>query len=130
MDPTGVVMGAAGLVMAGLAVWLVTRSASRGAIEVNAAIGIRTRLTGSSQLAWEAGHLAALPLASAACALAVIGATASVAAIVLADAFGTSGAAAVVIVVAGYVGFLVTVILAARAANRAVRELPPESSAD
>jgi len=123
MDPTGVVFGAVGLVMAGLVAYWVTRAAGSGDIEVNAAIGIRTRLTTSSQQAWEAAHRAALPFTMAACVLAFTVAVLSTVAAVLAETAGGSRAGPGVVVVGGYVGFLVVMMLATRAGNAAVRSL-------
>lgn len=74
MDPTGIVIGAVGLVLAGVVVHVVTRAAARGDLEVNAAIGIRTRLTSSSQPAWRAAHLAALPFARVALLVSLVAA--------------------------------------------------------
>jgi type III secretory pathway component EscU len=127
MDPAGIVIGATGLVMAGGVVFFVTRSASRGDIEANAAIGIRTRLTRSSQQAWETAHRAALPYATAACLHAVATAVLSVTAVVLADTVGSSSTAPGVVLAAGYAGFLGVMVLATRAGNRAVRDLPGAS---
>ena len=124
MDPTGIVIGAVGLVMAGPAVYFVTRAASRGGIEVNSAIGIRTKLTKSSQQAWEAAHRAALPFTLVACLLAIVTSVISVTAVILANTADASRVAPVVVMVAGYVGFLVVMFLAMAAGNRAVKSLP------
>ena len=130
MDPTAIVIGSVGLVAAGLAVHFVTRSASRGGIEVNAAIGIRTRLTKSSQQAWEAAHRAALPFTLVACLLALVCAVISVVAVVMANTVGSSRAAPVVVMLAGYAGLLVLMTTATVSGNRAVRSLTRTSRTD
>lgn len=110
--------------MAGLAVYFVTRSASRGGIDVNAAIGIRTKLTKSSQQAWEAAHRAALPFTLVACLLTLVCAAISIITLVLANTAGSSEVAPVVVMIAGYVGLFVVMTLATVTGNKAVRGLP------
>lgn len=121
MDPSGIVIGAAGLVMAGPVIYIVTRQASQGAIDANSAIGIRTRTTKSSQEAWEIAHRAALPWVLVAALVSVATAVISVTTLVLANTVGSSEVAPVVVMVAGYVGLLVLMSIATSAANRQVR---------
>lgn len=123
MDPSGIIIGSVGLVSAGLAVYFVTRSASRGAIDVNSAIGIRTRLTKSSQEAWEVAHRAALPYTLVACLLTLVCTAISVTALVLVYTAGSSEIAPIVVMLAGYVGLLVVMTLATISGNKAVRGL-------
>lgn len=124
MDPTPIVIGAVGLVIAGLAAYFVTKSASGGGIEVNSAIGIRTKLSQSSPQAWAAAHRAALPFTLVACLLAIAVSVISVTAVILANTAGVSPVVPVVATVGGYVGFLVVMFLGTRAGNEAVKSLP------
>ena len=121
MDPSGIVIGAVGLVMAGPVIYLVTRQASRGAIDVNSAIGIRTRTTKSSQETWEVAHRAALPWVSVAGLLALASAIISLTALVLANTVGASEVAPVVVLIGGYLGLLVLMSIATSVGNHAVR---------
>lgn len=121
MDVSGIVTGAVGLLMTGPVIYVVTRQASQGAIDVNAALGIRTKSTRSSQQAWEVAHRAALPWVAVAAVVGVSTAVFSVTSLVLASTVGSSEAAPVVVLIAGYVGLLVLLFVATSVANRAAR---------
>ncbi|MBW9208106.1 hypothetical protein KV102_14570 [Mumia sp. zg.B53] len=81
-------------------------------------------MTKSSQQAWESAHRAALPFTLVACLLAIVTAVLSVTGVILANTADASRVAPVVVMVAGYVGFLVVMVLAMAVGNRAVRSLP------
>jgi uncharacterized membrane protein len=127
MDPGGIIMGSIGLLMLGPVAYWVTKAASSGGIEVNSVIGIRTRRSNSSQRAWEAAHRAAPPYTLVACILALTPAVFSVTAVALVTIVGASRTAPIVLLVSGYVGFLIVMLLATRAGNRAVQALPSPS---
>ncbi|MCX5205343.1 SdpI family protein [Streptomyces sp. NBC_00237] len=62
MEPVAVWVCGAGLLTLGLLIHFLCRQAGNGDLGRNAAIGIRTRATMSSDAAWNAGHAAAIPL--------------------------------------------------------------------
>lgn len=122
MDSSGIVIGAVGLAMVGPVIYLVTKQASQGSIDVNSAIGIRTRTTKSSQEAWEVAHRAALPWVSVAGLVTTATAAISLTALVLANAANGSEYAPIVVLIAGYVGLLLLMSIATYVGNRAVHQ--------
>lgn len=56
----GLLLGV-GLAAIAAVIHLVSRSAVRGDLDRNGAVGIRTRATRASDLAWRSGHQAAAP---------------------------------------------------------------------
>lgn len=59
-------------VLAG-AVWLTTLLGARGVLGVNRVVGIRTPATRRSDVAWRAGHRAALPVVTGSALVALVG---------------------------------------------------------
>ena len=121
METSGLVMGAAGPVVVAPVLRLVTSAAARGDLDVNGAVGIKTRLTRSSQAAWQVAHRAALPWMTGAALVAVTAAVLAVVALVLARTDGLSAGVPAVVLAAGYVAMLVLIVVATRAGHRAVR---------
>jgi len=121
MDVGAIVMGALGLLLTGPLVHVVTKQASVGHIDVNSAIGIRTRTTTSSPQAWQVAHRAALPWVSAAALLSVATAVSSLTAAVLMRPVGAGALAPPVLLGTGYVVLLVLLSVATSVGGRAVR---------
>ncbi|WP_433546063.1 SdpI family protein [Streptomyces sp. CA-294286] len=121
MDVAGLFIFGAGLLWTGATVHLVKNHVAKGGLGRNAAIGIRTRATTSSDTAWEAGHAAAAPLLTATCRTAyAAGALTWVSVLVL--VLSDSGTPVVVALPAGgTVAVLVLLSAAARRANAAAR---------
>ena len=119
----GVVIGTLGLLVAAAVVHLVTVQASRGGLDVNPAVGIRTRLTTSSPAAWVAGHRAALGWVRVGSGVAVAAAVIAAGAAGVAAAVDAGPAVPAVVLVSGHLAYAGAVLLATRAANQAVRRL-------
>lgn len=111
------VAGGIGLLVVALVVWWVTESAAHGKIGKNSAVGIRTSSTMASDGAWEAGHLAALPLARK---MGVAGAVLGVALLVagLVSSQEQPSGLIIALFTVGYLGVFIGVLLATRTANR------------
>lgn len=121
-DAFGLILGIVGLVGLAVTVYPVVRSAALGRIDVNSAVGIRTRTTKQSQNAWEIGHSAALPYALASSVTALMLAALSVASAIWAESAGGSFAVAYVCLLAGYLGSFVVLIVGSAQANRAINK--------
>ena len=118
MDLVGVGVGAVGLLQVAVVIYVVTKAAAAGTIDVNSAVGIRTKTTRSSQQAWEVAHRAAFPWVRGASVLCVTAAVVALAGLVF-----LRGSAEIVVgaLVLGYVGLLVLMFVATAAGHRAVR---------
>ncbi len=124
MDVSGMVTGAGGLIVAGLLVYVVTRQAARGSLDVNGGVGIKTTWTKSSSQAWEVGHRAALPWVRRCAVLCLATAVLALVLVVVgADDPLLGQTIPVALVIVGYGGLLVLMVVATTAANRAVRSL-------
>ncbi|WP_165358638.1 SdpI family protein [Haloactinopolyspora alba] len=113
----------------GLAVVLhsVNRAIVGGNLERNAAVGVRTKVTKSSDVAWHAGHLAAAPsLLAAARTGYVAGAATAVAALVPALT-GRPYPALLVIPCCATVTLVVLLLIGTRKANEAGRDAADDS---
>lgn len=116
-------IGALLLALTGPLYWAVTRSAARGGLEPNWAVGLRTPSTLYSQKTWQAGHRAALPWARAtavwtvACGIALIVSQAA-----LARSGGTSGVLYTVLFFCLVLGVFTGVIVGKNVAARATWE--------
>lgn len=119
MDLGGVGVAAVGLLMVAIVMYVVTKAAAEGTIEVNSAVGIRTKTTTSCQQAWEIAHRAAFPWVCAASALCVVAALVALTGLVF-----QRGSAEIVVgaaLVLGYVGLLALMFVATAVGHRAVR---------
>lgn len=120
----GLVIAAVGLVIASGVSFYVTRQAAAGHVEVNEVMGIRTKLTKSSQAAWLLGHQAALPAMGSMVRWTAVLAVASVVAGVVAQSDGLHIAVPVVAIIAGYAVLTWYMVVGVRAAHRAIRAMP------
>jgi SdpI/YhfL family protein len=123
MDPAaGIVLGIGLLVISGVT-QVIRAQAANGDLERNAAMGIRTRATMSSDAAWRAGHRAAVPWLHAAtisgCAAAAVSIVSS--ALLLATADESAGP--MVVALLGWVAVLTILLVAVREADSAARSV-------
>ncbi|UJH71463.1 SdpI family protein [Ornithinimicrobium sp. INDO-MA30-4] len=126
MDTGGIVIAAVGLVIAGGLSFLITSQAGKGNIAVNSAIGIKTKITQSSQEAWEVAHRAALPWVKAAAIVCASAALFSVWVAARPESLDVSEGGVFAVLMIGYAGLLVLMGLGVRAAHQAVRsEIDP-----
>lgn len=121
-DSLGLILGLVGLISLAVTVYPVVHSAARGRIDVNSAVGIRTKTTKQSQHAWEIGHKAALPYALASSLTALILAALSVASAIWAKSTGESFVVAYVCLLAGFSGSFIVLLIGSAQANRSINK--------
>lgn len=115
------VISAGGLMVTALVVYFVTKHAAEGTLDVNGGVGIKTRLTRSSQQAWEIGHRAALPWVRR-CALLCLGTgVLALVSFLVAEGPLLGQTVPVFVLIVGYGGLVVLLARGTVAANRAVR---------
>ncbi|GAB3213524.1 SdpI family protein [Marinactinospora thermotolerans] len=117
----GIVSLAVGLLTAAGVLLAVARSAAKGELERNPMVGIRTRTTLSSDAAWRAGHRAAAPWLTRAAQTALVAGIVSGVIAVVQAVTGAGGAAVLAVPGAGWILFLLLVVVAVRRADTAGR---------
>ena len=121
MDPVGGLSLGVGLIFLSLIIHFVRNETVSGKLDRNAAIGIRTKATRSSDSAWLAGHRAAGPwLLVTAITGYVAGLTAIVISVTLMVA-GGENPATMIVPLAGYVAVVVLLITAASKADSSAK---------
>lgn len=93
-----------------------------GSLEKNSAVGLRTRVTKSSDVAWEAGHKAAAPWLLACAYTGYFSSALTIVFAVLAAVGGFSGVGVMIIPAAGFVAVVVILISATVIAHRSGKE--------
>lgn len=122
MDAISAFFLTASLAFTGWITWFVVTQGAVGAVEPNSVVGIKTRATQASPAAWEAGHRAALPWTKRTVIASV--AVSMTGALVLATSSGTRATAVgTVLTLSGFVVLVVGVLIVARVANKAAREV-------
>lgn len=120
-DVAGLVSAAFGLLALGAVMLHVRNSTASGALGRNGVIGIRTKVTKSSDLAWKVGHRAAGPWLLAATRIGFVAGGSTICAGVVGGVAGVRGPALLVVPAAGFLGVLIAGLIAGKKANEAGR---------
>ncbi|MCX5069002.1 SdpI family protein [Micromonospora lupini] len=121
MDRTADIAISAGLLILSGVLHFVMAQTRNGRLDRNAAVGIRTKATMSTEVAWHAGHRAAAPWLLGA---AIAGYGSGILAVVISLGIGTAEnrtPAPIIIALSGYVVVLVVMLIAVSEANRSAR---------
>lgn len=125
-DVAGLVSAAFGLLALGAVMLYVRNSTASGALGRNDVIGIRTKVTKSSDLAWKVGHRAAGPWLLAATWIGFVGGSLTICAGVAGAVSDVRGPALLVVPAAGFLGVASTGLIAGKKANEAGRSAADE----
>lgn len=122
MEAVGALFGAAfGLVQLSIFMAFTRSSFLNGGLERNSLVGIKTKVTKSSDRAWDAGHRAALPWLSVAARVGYTVAALTVVIAVVQLATGAGHDIFLVVPGAGYVACIVILLIGTSRANEAGR---------
>lgn len=125
-DVAGLVSAAFGLLALGAVMLYVRNSTASGALGRNGVIGIRTKVTKSSDLAWKVGHRAAGPWLLAATWIGFVGGGSTICAGVVGGVSGVPGPVLLVVPTAGFLGVIIAGLVAGKKANEAGRSAADE----
>lgn len=122
----GLLTSAVGLVLVAGIMHFTRSAAANGSLERNSVIGIRTKVTNSSDSAWNAGHRAAGPRILVSSWIGYFFGLLSVVIAFVQLAAGAGNAVSMVIPAAGYAGLVIFLLIAAKKANEAGRKATEE----
>ncbi|WP_017609225.1 SdpI family protein [Nocardiopsis xinjiangensis] len=121
-DLSGIISAAVGLLFLSGVVHFIKVATKNGTLDKNSAIGIRTKITTSSDVAWEAGHLAAGPWLLGGALTGYFMALLSAALTVFGALSDSLGPAVLLVPGSGFLAVCVTLIVATRIANKSGAE--------